>query len=515
MRRRSAKARSRVGARALFACVAALAIILAGCSSPEQGNHQPTTAASVKEPAVIYSYYAQKLHWKRCQHLECATVSVPLDWAHPTGSEISLAVAKRAATDGHPLGSIFYDPGGPGASGTYFLESYPNDIVDKKVGAAYNVVGFDSRGVGSSTAINCLDQKQLSHYLFDVVPGTVGSTRWVAAELKAQTAFDKACQKRTGELIGHMDTVSAARDLDVLRAVLGQKKLDYFGVSYGTKLGLEYAELFPKKVGRLVLDGVDDPDLTGEQSLVQQSAGVEDVLQRYLASCLQDQSSCPFTGTVADADNQLTALFSQVQAHPISDADGRRLNAYNLALAIIDSLYSTTYWSDLNDALHAASVGLAGPAFQLADSGNEREPNGDYPNLYEAYDANLCDDFVVAHTPSTMAAEAATIDKVAPVLGPYLGYQGAVCTAWPYKPTGKPVRVEAQGAGPILLLSSTHDPATPLIWAQHAAEDLASGQLVTRNGDGHGSYNIGNACIDIAVDAYFLHGTVPATDPKC
>ena len=501
--RASVRKRSLIRRSAVVGVVAAF--VLTGCTWPAMGDHQPQGVAS---------YYNQTLQWKNCGGAVCANVSVPLDWAHPSGAKISIALAKVAALGSHPLGTILYDPGGPGASGTAFVKDYAEYILDPKIRTAYNLVGFDSRGVGQSTAVKCLDQNELSHYYFDLLPTPVGSPAWVDVELKVQTTFAKACEKNTGPLLTHLDTASAARDLDVVRAALGDRKLDYFGVSYGTKLGLEYAGLFPKNVGRFVLDGVLDPDLTGEQITFQQDASIENVTQRYLASCVK-LLTCPFTGTVADADDQLAALFRELDAHPAPASDGRKLNAANLATALIAALYSPSTWMDLNLALVAAKKGEADQAFAFADNYLERGSDGTYPNLIEVYEANNCDDYDVAHTPETMAAEAVAIDKIAPVIGRYLGYSGAVCSAWPSKPAGKPVKVTAKGSGPILLVSSTNDPATPLIWAQSAAGDLADGHLITRNGDGHGSYNTGNDCIDGAVDAYWLHGTVPPSDPKC
>jgi pimeloyl-ACP methyl ester carboxylesterase len=515
MRRNSSRGVSPVVARVLVSGLAALALVLAGCTAPQQPI-QSAPPVDAKVPADIAAYYHQALHWKPCHHEECTTVSVPLDWSDPSGAKIALAIVKRSATDGHALGDILYDPGGPGASAVYYVEHNPSGVIDKKLTTAYNLVGFDSRGVGSSTAITCLNQAQLSHYLYDNLPGPIGSASWVAADMNVQATFDKACEKNTGALLGHMDTVSAARDLDVLRAALGQKELDYFGTSYGTKLGLEYASMFPKNVGRFVLDGIDDPSLTGEQFLLGQVVSVEDSLERYLSWCLrQTDGTCPFTGTVAEADAQLTVMLDKADAHPMVDSDGRKLNGYNLGYTVIDALYTPYYWPSLSDALRAAALGSPDLAFQLSDDGNERRPDGTYPNIAEAYEANICDDFTIPDTPSTMAAEAATINKVAPVLGPFLGYQGAPCAAWPYPPTGKPVTVTAKGTGPILLVSSTHDLATPLPWAQNVAKHLANGHLIIRNGDGHGSYLDGNSCIDRAVDSYFLHGRVPKAGAKC
>ncbi|WP_426515614.1 alpha/beta hydrolase [Diaminobutyricibacter sp. McL0618] len=493
--------------RRSIAVVALVVLALAGCTSAPP---QPDTTNGTSR------FYDQVVHWKTCSTvLQCATAIVPLDWAHPSGPTISIAMAKQRAISGKPQGTILFDPGGPGASGVDFVEAYGGQMMDPSVRDAYDVVGFDPRGIGHSTPIRCYSSAKLEHYYYDVLPGRIGSDQWLAADLKAQDALAKACAKNTGPLLAHVDTSSAARDMDALRAVFGEKKLDYFGGSYGTDLGLEYARLFPQKVGRFLLDSVESPDASGEQLDVGQAKGFETELQQYLAACVPDQSTCPFSGSVADADAQLTSLFATLNAHPIADADGRYLNSANLAIAITSALYSPQLWSDLSSALKAVKTGSAGPAFDLADQYLERSDSGQYPNLIEAYYAVGCLDRASPDTVTAMRSEAADIAKVAPVLGRYLGYSNAVCGVWPYPPAATPPPVTAAGSDPILLVNATNDPATPYAQAQEVASHLANGHLVTRVGDGHGSYEQGYPCIDDIVDRYFLTGAVPASDPMC
>jgi pimeloyl-ACP methyl ester carboxylesterase len=488
------------------AVVALLAFALAGCTT---ATPKPDNSSSLSR------FYDQKIHWTSCTNgLLCGKAMVPLDWAHPAGATISIAMAKKPALGTPAKGALLFDPGGPGASGVDFMKESADSIVDQDIELQYDLVGFDPRGVGHSTPVRCYDSSQLQHYYYDVLPGAIGSAQWLAADLKTQTAFAKACARNTGPLLAHVDTVSSARDMDVLRAALGDKKLDYYGVSYGTDLGLEYARLFPKKVGRFVLDSVDPPDVSGEQYDIGQAVGFETELQQYLASCLS-MSGCPFTGTVNTADAQLTALFARLDAHPITNADGRILNASNLAIAIGLALYSPSIWSYLTTALRAVERGSSGPAFILGDYYFERNSNGQYPNLIETYYAVECLDKSYPDTAATMRSEAAIIDKDAPVLGPYFGYENAACGAWAYPHAAQPSPVVAKGSGPILLLSATNDPATPHAWAEEAAVHLANGHLITRVGNGHGSYNKGYPCIDTVVDLYVLRGVVPKTDPMC
>ena len=507
----------------VVAAVAACALLLSACSGAPEPTEPSTPPASAivskptgeKVPAAVARYYHQVLQWTGCSTgLECTKASVPLDWSHPTRGAISIALVRQPALSGTSKGSLLIDPGGPGASGVDFVEQ---DLggADLTLQQNYDIVGFDPRGVGHSTEVTCYSGAQLSRYYYDTKPGTIGSTAWVAADVKQQSAFAKACAKNTGALLGHVDTISAARDMDVLRAALGDAKLNYLGYSYGTKLGLEYAGLFPKKVGRFVLDSVLDPNVSGEDFDIDQAQGWEDELQQYLAACLPDPKTCPFTGTIAQGDAELTALFASVEATPLRNKDGRLLNASNLGLAVIQGLYAPQLWPSMSMALKATMKRSAGPAFALADEYNDLQGNGQYSNSTEAYYAVMCLDESFPDKPAAMRGEATILDTVAPVMGPYFAYQNTTCGSWAYPRKVKSAPIVAKGSGPILLLSATHDPATPHQWAEDVAKTLDNGHLITRVGNGHGSYNQGNACIDTTVDNYFVDGTVPAADPMC
>jgi pimeloyl-ACP methyl ester carboxylesterase len=329
-------------------------------------------------------------------------------------------------------------------------------------------------------------------------------------------AFGQACLTHTGDLLGFVDTVSAARDLDLLRAALGDTKLNYLGYSYGTLLGATFAELYPTKTGRLVFDGALDPASTDFDVTKFQAQGFESALRAYLAQCLDDDETCPFDGSVDDAETTIVAMLDRLDASPLRATDGRQLGSGSMFTAIVLPLYSEDSWPYLTDVFSSVLSGDADYAFQVADSYYSRSSNGTYiDNSTEAFIAINCLDYAVTSTLESMKAEAAELASVAPVFGPGMSYGGTSCAEWPFQSTRVPGPIAAAGSGPILVLGTTNDPATPYVWAQNLAAELENGHLLTRNGEGHTAYNKGVACIDDAVDDYFIKGTVPTSDPDC
>ncbi|MCU1476369.1 MAG: peptidase, partial [Subtercola sp.] len=299
--------RHRRRALALLAVAASAALVLSGCSTwfgsgsgasagQTAGTSSPT---GEKVDAALQPFYDQSLQWTTCNgSFECATAKVPLDWSNPSGDTISLALIKQPATGGGPrLGTLFVNPGGPGVSAVDFVKDSINFAVDPSLQKQYDVVAFDPRGVGASSAVTCVTPAQMDAYLYDIIPGARGSAQWLAGSQASATAFGAGCEQKTGALLGHVDTESTVRDLDALRASVGDTGLNYLGYSYGTFIGSEYANLFPTKVNRLVLDGVVDPTSTGFDSTIGQAKGIEGAMRAYLADCLSG-SNCPFSGTV-------------------------------------------------------------------------------------------------------------------------------------------------------------------------------------------------------------------------
>jgi len=509
----------RRGRIAGLALVVALATVLSGCVAWFRPAPVPTrTSTPVAEDVApeLEPFYRQFLVWQGCgEGLECATASAPLDWSDPAAASIELALVRAPAT-GTAQGSLLVNPGGPGASGFDFVRDSLDFAVSDRLREHYDIVGFDPRGVGRSSAVRCYDDPAvLDRFNYGIVPGQKGSPEWLAAVEQEVASFGQSCLEFTGPLLQFVDTTSAARDLDLLRAILGDETLTYLGYSYGTFLGATYAELYPDKVGRLVLDGALDPDTDGFDVTKAQAVGFESAFRAYLADCL-GQDGCPFTGTVDAAEQRAHALLDQLAAHPLTGADGRELGESTMFAAVILPLYSQSNWPYLDQLFAEVTRGETETAFLLADSYNERNSDGTYSsNQTEAFTAINCLDYDDGPLdPATLAAEAAELASVAPVFGPPMSW-GVGCEGWPFPPTRERGPIRAAGAAPILVVGTTNDPATPYQWAVNLSEELESGHLVTYHGEGHTAYNKSNSCVNDAVDSYFIDGTVPASDPQC
>ena len=508
---------------AAIASVVAVSVVLAGCASwflpPTAATSKPTNE---KVAADLAPYYHQVLSWTSCgSNFQCANAKAPLDWSEPASASIKLALIRHKASDGHPLGSLLVNPGGPGGSGVDFVKDSLTYAVDSKLENAYDVVGFDPRGVNDSTPVKCYtDPKTLDNYIYAIPKGAMGSTQWINELETSQKNFGAECAKLTGPLLGNIDTVSAARDLDLLRAVLGDKKLNYLGYSYGTLLGQTYANLYPKNTGKLVLDGVVDPTVTPFQLSEDQAVGFEGDLRSFVKDCPNLSPKCPFTGSVDHSMASISGLLSKLDASPIRNSDGRELGSETMSTAIILPLYSPSNWKYLVDLFNSVSDGDASYAFQLADQYNDRNTDGTYAdNETEAFTAINCLDYPSDPDVTTMRAQAAEMEKAAPVFGRFLSYGGTGCYDWPYKPTRTAGALTADGSAPILEIGTTGDPATPYVMAQHVATLLQNGHLITYHGSGHTAYNkntsAADECVNTAVDAFFLKGTVPTSDPQC
>lgn len=510
-------ARGAVIRSSLVAMAAVVALTLSGCVSLFLPSETHSTSTPVKETVApdLEQYYSQALAWTSCaKNLQCATAKAPLDWTDPGAGSIKLALIRHVAT-GTRLGSLLVNPGGPGASGYDFVKDSVDFVADKRLQASYDIVGFDPRGVGRSSAVVCYGPQQMDEYLYSITPGTRGSNEWIANNTQASKDFGTACATKTGTLLDHVDTVSAARDIDLLRATLGDKKLNFLGYSYGTYLGAVYADLYPQKTGRLVLDGALDPAATSDDVTKVQAEGFESALRAYMKDCLAHKG-CPFSGTVNEGMATVSALLASVEASPIRNGDGRELGANTLLTAIIYPLYDATAWSYLSEMFSSVMKGSAARAFQFADAYNGRNDDGTYQdNSTEAFTAINCLDYTYDADPATMRAQAAELATVAPVLGKYMAYANIGCANWPYKSTVKRGPIAAAGSAPILVVGTTNDPATPYVWAQNMSRELENGHLLTYKGEGHTAYNKSNSCVNDTVDDFLVSGTVPKTDPMC
>jgi pimeloyl-ACP methyl ester carboxylesterase len=502
---------------AAAAGLVAASVVLSGCLYAMIPETAPTSTESLAPDTVgvaaeLLPFYEQTLSWSTCGTFQCTTVTAPLDWADPGAGEIELSVIRQRALSGDPTGSLLTNPGGPGASGVDFIRDSVGFAVGEALQEQYDVVGFDPRGVGESTAVRCFDAADMDSYLFDIPANPRGSDEWTAEVSQGNQEFAEACEANSDGILPFITTTNAARDLDLLRAVLGDTELNYIGYSYGTFLGATFAELYPERVGRLVLDGAVDPSIPGVDVGTIQAIGFESALRAYMANCLQG-SDCPFRGSVDEGMADLGTMLASVDRTPLPAADGRLLGADTLMTAIVLALYSEDSWPFLTAGLADVLQGDPEIAFQLADFYYNREEGVYLDNSTEAFRAYGCMDYP-ADTEEAEAAAEARIFAEAPTIAPY--WVGPdTCEGWPYEPTGTRGAITADGAAPIVVVGTTNDPATPYEWSVSLADQLSSGVLVTRVGEGHTGYNKGNACVDAAVEAYLLEGTVPEDGLRC
>ncbi|MEV0451375.1 alpha/beta hydrolase [Streptomyces sp. NPDC050600] len=507
----------RISATAL----AAAGLILSGCTGGSDAAAPSSsgggTASGAAGATALQKYYGQKVSWRDCgvADFQCGTVLVPLDYAKPEAGDVKLAVSRvRATGPGKRLGSLLVNPGGPGGSAVGYLQGYAGIGYPAPVRARYDIVGVDPRGVARSEPVECLTGPRMDAYTqVDQTPDDAAETRALEAAFKE---FAAACEKRSGRVLPYVSTVAAARDMDVVREVLGDRKLTYVGASYGTFLGATYAELFPDKTGRLVLDGAMDPSLSAVDLNRDQTGGFETAFKAFAADCVR-QRDCPLgTESVPAATAALRRFFHDVDAKPVPTGESRPLGESLATTGVIAAMYDEAAWPQLREALTRAMGGEGSSLLALADSYYEREADGSYANLMSANAAVNCLDLPPAFTGPEAAEKAVpSFEQASPVFGRGLAWAALNCTYWPTPATGRPHRVTADGAPPIVVVGTTRDPATPYKWARSLAAQLSSGTLLTYEGDGHTAYGRGSDCIDTAINTYLLEGTAPTDGKRC
>lgn len=486
-------------------------VLVAGCSRSTTSNSR------------LERFYTQKLAWSSCAKIfECTSLTVPLDYADPTGRTIRLAVIRAPATDRvHRIGSLITNPGGPGGSGVDFVKrSYPAQPGQPShfgpgLRAGFDIVGFDPRGVGQSAPIDCLSDTQLDHYLAqDPTPNT-------SAEVDAVVAGDKTfaagCQARSTLLLPYVGTPNAARDMDILRAALGDQKMYYLGASYGTYLGAIYAGLFPTHIARAVLDGPVPPSLTSRQLGLGQARGFQAELTRFITDCVI-HPDCPLGNDVTAAEKKLADFFASTDVHPLPTGSGRMLDEALAKTGVLVTMYgSPRTWPLLRKVLAMAMAGDGRGLLELSDLYYQRDPEtGRYSNESEANVAINCLDHPdPVQSVTDVRAELPAYRQASPLIGASFAWSDLTCAYWPVPPKSQPHPVHYAGAPPILVVGTTHDPATPYPDAQLMAQQLGAAVLLTYNGDGHTAYGRGSTCIDGAVDAYLVQATVPAPGAVC
>ena len=450
---------------------------------------------------------------------ECGTLTVPLDYGDPDGETLSIALIRaRAASGGNRLGSLVFNFGGPGGSGVATLPRLSDAYAALHDG--YDLVSFDPRGVGESAGVVCLSDAEIDA----LGQHDAGPPRTPAEEravLDRARAYAAACQRNAGDLLPHLTTENTARDLDLLRAALGERQLNYAGTSYGTKLGAVYAHLFPERVGRTVLDAVVDPTSDVIERGLRQAEGFQLALDSFLDDCARF-ASCPVPGDGAgpEANRWLEELFGELARSPLPTADGRSLTGGLAVTGVLSLLYSEGSWDYLRRALaQAAEEGAGDLLLAAADSYNGRDDQGRYSTLHAANTAINCADFASRPTLETVRAREDDFAAASPVFGPTLAWSLLSCAGWPVTGTSDQPEVSAEGAGEgeILLLGTTGDPATPFAGAERMQRALGGdvGVLLTYEGEGHGAYTSGDPCVTRAVDAHLLAGTTPEDGTVC
>ena len=496
---------------------------------PAAGPAAAATKAAV--PKGLESFYGQKVEWYDCvatagveksadrTGFQCAKVKVPLDYSQPGGQTIEITMKKHLATGSVRQGTLFINPGGPGGSGVEAVSTMATSTF-AGVQKAYDIIGFDPRGVGSSTAITCTSDTEVTA-MAEAAPVTAGDGATAfeqrAAAISAQfKQFEASCAANTkpAELLDHVDTVSVARDLDVLRALSGDQKLNYTGFSYGTYLGATYAELFPTNTGRMVLDGALDPSLTYNERRQGQALGFERALRNYVAWC-QSGQNCPLTGDTDAGVKQIGDVFTSANQSPVPSSDPNRpVTGEDMKQVISLLLYSPeTSWGTGNEALaqvineHDASI------FRTILSRLDAQPVVSTGAMI----GTNCLDYRVEGDMATWKAQSEELERIAPRFATIAEAGDLGCQAWGHTGTQPPKALHAKGAAPILVIGTTGDPATPHEWAVALADQLDSGQLLTWEGNGHTAYaNSGHGpCVTKAVDTYLLTGTMPKKGLTC
>ncbi|MEU4995976.1 alpha/beta hydrolase [Streptomyces sp. NPDC021622] len=502
------------------------ALAAGGCDvgAASAAKNQGRSAAGSSAPALPERFERQRIAWTPCgadvaeqpvPGAQCGWVEVPVDYAAPDKGTVKLRVSRAKATDhDRRLGSLLYNPGGPGAGGAADVAD-GNWQAGERARARYDLVGFDPRGIGGSAPITCPDENSLTDHGLDNSPrGKAEAEETYAAA--AERA--KACRKASGPVFDHMDSVSVARDLDILRAVLGDKRLNYSGTSYGTFIGQQYMKLFPTKVGRMVLDGVVDPAADMRQVTDLDVKSAEDRLLRFAEACAA-RSACPLGETGGAVVDRINTFVRQLDERPLAGPDDEELTADTAAHLLTEQLADEEYWPSLADALESAMLGDATPLMRPEPADEESTKEEDERKQAQealAQSAVLCLDTRGApRTPQAMLDTAAELAERSPVFGRVNAWTMLDCGTWPVPPKGDVEPIKAPGAAPVLLVSYTDDAATPLSNAQAVQAQLERGSLLIREGTGHGAYASDSACTDRSVDAYLVNGTLPTKKATC
>ena len=498
----------------LTAFAISFALVLSGCASK---------LAIEKPLSSLAKYENQNLAWATCyETFECTDLLVPVDYADLTVGTFKIAVLRYKAQDqAKRIGSLIVNPGGPGGSGVDYAYNagyvFDPDVLDR-----YDIVGFDPRGVKRSAPIECLtDEETDANYASDAKPDTQEELDKALADSQD---FINKCQN-SNEFLSHYSTAEAARDMDILRAALGDKKLNFFGKSYGTYLGTLYAQFFPEKVGRMVLDGALDPNISILEQNISQAVGFDEALSAFLADCAK-QDDCPFPKNREEATSKIITLFETAALNPLPrktkvENDERLATESLIVLGTASALYDDVDgWPKLRTAFLESQQGYGDTFLDLADQYSGRSSNGTY--LSNELDSGViidCLDWPDTRSVAKTKEDAKRFSDAAPVFGPYLAYTNIACKYLtpPNKDklTRSTNKIISIKTAPIIVIGTTRDPATPYEWSVGLNQIFKNSKLISLDADGHTGQGRGSACVDDAVDSYFLQGKTPKKNLTC
>jgi pimeloyl-ACP methyl ester carboxylesterase/predicted small secreted protein len=514
-----------------------------GSDDPTHQITEPATPGSTgtasSGASELARFYDQKLDWGGCESfvmtpsdttayanpkIQCARMTVPLDYSDPGGTTITIAVVRQQAT-GDRIGSVVFNPGGPGASGVSIVASLAQYGVDAALADRFDFVGFDPRGVGASEpAIACQSDKQQDANRAKNWPGFMPSSTPadVAAANNTSKAFAADCVKTISQsgvdgkaFLAQVGTTNVAKDVDVLRAALGDRQLTYVGWSYGTSIGTQYAEQFPENVRAMILDGAVDPAVDSATDAMQQTEAFQKAFDDFAAWCAPRQG-CPWQSADA-ANTRFQALAQPLMTKPLALPDGRVLSYLDAVIGVASALYSDTSWPVLEQALTDFSAGRGNALMALADDYNGRDRSGHYNRMLEAFTAIRCMDSDRITDPETVIALNRKLTAAAPFQdnGQPAAAIFDTCTFWPVPPTMTAHTPDPTGLAPVLVVSTTGDPATPYQSGVNLAKDLG-GRLLTVQGTRHTGFMLsGLSCVDNAGNDYLINLTLPDDGATC
>ncbi|MDO5493365.1 MAG: alpha/beta hydrolase [Nesterenkonia sp.] len=515
----------------LSALLTVSALLLTSCAAVEDDEAADEGTASgpaADHPEELAAFYEQDPTWEECEgDLECTTVEVPMDYSDPEGETLEIALVSAAPEEsgGSPdddadagededgdddVEFLLTNPGGPGESGYDLVAEMRGYAFSSRLQENFALVGFDPRGVHRSAPVQCFTDEEMDSYRegddafdedTDTPTGEMDAARQQAREI------GEDCLERTGDSLEFVDTDSAARDMDVIRAALGQERLHYLGFSYGTHLGITYAELFGDRVGRFVLDGMMDTSVDLQEISLAQARGFDSVLDDFAQWC-EDLEDCAVDGDADDIIGSVEQMLHDVHLEPVEMSGDRTLTVEMLISGFILPMYSSEGWPLLAQALGAAvDDGEYDMFLAWSDAAAGREADGSYSwQGTMARQAIMCADYPVPEADGEIRREFDAIAREAPVLGPYLGHPAIMCDEWPIEPRDEPEEPELDDVDEILFVGTSGDPATPVEWAESMHEMVPASSLLIYEGEGHTAYRAEGGCATEAMDDFLVDG---------